>query len=114
MLYVRVKLKTRRTFVGSTIRISLAYHYQFRNDDQGDPMAALESGRSGFEDHLKRWCRPAQNWVRFFVWDDSFESYLVARAIAAKHGLREGWVPYGRNEDFIIGGGGGTMEGPPR
>lgn len=48
---------------------------------------------------------PQQSFLRFYVWEDSFEAYLEARRIAEEAGYAAGWVPIpdGQPLDFVKG-----------
>ena len=44
---------------------------------------------------------PESDFVRFQVWNDSFETYLAARQSVEAAGLRAGWKGYAEDEELI-------------
>jgi hypothetical protein len=69
----------------------------------GDSERNLGTGRSRYEAALAR-LDPRRQYVRFFVWPDSFDVYLAARQLAEERGLRVGWTEMlaNRNLQFDI------------
>ncbi len=46
--------------------------------------------------------KPDAHIVRFFVWPDSFETYLTARAFTGERGYAAGWSPTGSPDEYTI------------
>jgi hypothetical protein len=46
---------------------------------------------------------PDKFYVRFFVWPDGFEAYLVTRAFTGERGFVAGWEPVGSPDEHRIG-----------
>lgn len=69
----------------------------------GDPEPSLGRGQTRFEARLDA-LDPRRQYVRFFVWPDSFDVYLTARRLAEDRGLRVGWteVRAERNLQFDV------------
>lgn len=109
--YVRIKIEyIDFGFTGSLVAI-----YKFRNDRNGETAAAIRTGQSQFERYL-RGQSPRKAWVRFFVWNDSFELYRRLRKITERDCRFDvGWRPFDKNQEFRIslsgGSGGGTGPG---
>ncbi len=62
--------------------------------------------RPVFENRLRK-MNPQKQYCRFYVWPDSFETYLEARKIVQRHEFLSGWLPF-RGEQpwtFPLGGG---------
>jgi hypothetical protein len=72
-------------------------HLEWRNPDEGDSLRDLSSGRSHLARELQR-LSPRSHFFSFFVWEDSFESYLVARELTTQAGFTSGWRPYGEHD----------------
>ena len=49
---------------------------------------------------------PTQQYARFLVWTDSYETYLAARKICDEHGIMAGWQPFDEKGEWIISLGG--------
>lgn len=83
-----------------------------RSDRQGEAVGQIAAATSDYAKYLRQRCDPRKTWVKFFVFADSFEVYLAARAKAESAGLQAGWKPLKKDFEFEepIGGGGG---GPP-
>lgn len=45
---------------------------------------------------------PERDFVRFHVWDDSFEAYSLARRAIEQAGFRAGWVGHARDEEVTL------------
>lgn len=77
---------------------------EWRHTGIGETLAELASPNAAFwqvfEDH-----DPKDRFLRFFVWEDSFEVYLEARRAAEEKGFAVGWqpIPNARALDFIQG-----------
>jgi hypothetical protein len=44
---------------------------------------------------------PESDFIRFQVWNDSFEAYLAARQSIETAGLRAGWTGYAEDEELV-------------
>jgi len=87
----------------------------FRWHLQADPRPRVELAwltRDGGLDHTRldqdpRWrawlagLNPESDFVRFQVWNDSFETYLAARQSVEAAGLRAGWKGYAEDEELV-------------
>ncbi len=55
-----------------------------------------------------------EHWIHFRVYDDSFETYLLARAMVEEAGFSAGWMPFGADylmlRPFLGSGGGREVE----
>ena len=69
----------------------------------GEGVDAMRSPGSRTAEALDR-LSPRRNYVRFFVWPDSFDAYLAARRLAEERGLRVGWqeMEAGHNLRFDV------------
>ena len=47
---------------------------------------------------------PGHAALRFFVWQDSFETYLRAREIGEAAGFAAGWQPLPQDGEITVGG----------
>ena len=47
--------------------------------------------------------KPTDHYVRFFVWPDGFEAYLVARQFTGERGFAAGWEPVSGGDEHMIG-----------
>ncbi len=45
---------------------------------------------------------PEQDFIRFHVWDDSFEAYAAARQATEQAGFRAGWVGHTQDEEMTL------------
>jgi len=45
---------------------------------------------------------PEEDFIRFHVWDDSFEAYAAARQATEQAGFRAGWVGHTRDEEMTL------------
>ncbi|MFC1889010.1 hypothetical protein ACFL4G_04560 [Thermodesulfobacteriota bacterium] len=90
----------------------LAITIEFRRDVQGDMENALRNGNSDLKKQLSA-LRHQDHWVMFFVFDDSFETFLLARKMAKDHNLESGWIPFYKGEKLRYGlTQGGVGQGP--
>jgi hypothetical protein len=62
----------------------------WRDPAAGDDLAALQAPGAGFRRALAD-LDPERHYVRFWVWGESFETYLEARRIAESAGFAVGW-----------------------
>lgn len=84
--YFRVKI----TIINSIPHIDL-----IPKKDAGETTdRVLNSGQSAFRGWIRQ-LNKAQNYIRFRVCTDSFETYLAARNYAAQQRYLAGWLPYG-------------------
>ncbi|MFT5290650.1 MAG: hypothetical protein ACI9EF_002980 [Pseudohongiellaceae bacterium] len=67
-----------------------------RASANGDGVDELDGPRPKYQAELSK-LDPTIEWIRFQVWDDSFEVYQKARSIAEEAGFAVGWKP--RQED---------------
>lgn len=67
----------------------------------GDEAAAAVRGNGGFI-RVLRLVEPEEFYLRFYVWPDSFEAYLLARQAAGQQGFAAGWVPVGSDHQYTI------------
>ena len=74
-------------------------HLEWRDTTRGDTTEDLLAGDSEMARELRR-ANPRSHYINFFVWDDSFEPYLVAREMAAEAGFASGWAPYSEYVPF--------------
>jgi hypothetical protein len=63
-----------------------------RETTGGDAMDDLDGPHPNYQAELSK-LSAANDWVFFYVWDDSFEVYLKARDIATQAGFLAGWSP---------------------
>jgi DNA repair exonuclease SbcCD ATPase subunit len=85
-----------------------------RRKDQGDTMQQLRDSNSVFVKALNS-INPKKQFVKYLVWNDSFETYLTAKDTAKQKipSLRGTWIPYSETESLsytFFGGGGERRE----
>lgn len=80
--------------------------------DAGETVEALRGKTSRFE-RLAARADSQKHYLRFLVWPDSFETYLVAREIATKRNLLAGWAPKSPPDVHRVSLGGPLRVGPP-
>jgi hypothetical protein len=85
--------------------------YDFADPFLGERVADLQGQGSEVQRLLGRVYSPSKCWVRFRVWDDSFEVYREARRVASALGYRVGWLPYDQEEQLRFGSGTGSGDG---
>jgi len=82
----------------------------WRSQDVGESLAQIRHAGSDFQRRLGSLEKNNQ-YLNFFVWSDSFDTYLEARRIAEELGLAAGWTAYDTDEEFrydlASGSGGG-------
>ncbi|MGH0033098.1 MAG: hypothetical protein ACQGVC_25185 [Myxococcota bacterium] len=81
--------------VGGTLTGQLAW----RRRDAGETTKELRVGNSRYRSELLQHS-PQRVYLRFFVWDDSFDVYLAARALSDQIGYSAGWVPFEAHTPF--------------
>lgn len=70
-----------------------------------DPDAGLEVSRLASDPRWRRWVgsrTPGEDFIRFQVWNDSFETYLAVREITEAAGLRAGWTGREADEELVL------------
>ena len=73
---------------------------EWRSRDRGIERTRLSSSRA-----LQAWLRarsPDRDFIRFQVWNDSFEIYLEARQIIEAAGFRAGWQAHEKDEELEL------------
>jgi hypothetical protein len=63
----------------------------WRDERAGEGLAELRSGATGLREVLAKQS-PSGHYLRFYVWPDSFETYLEARYIAEAEGFDVSWL----------------------
>jgi hypothetical protein len=84
----------------------------WRDRDAGDDEQALASPEASFRRALAR-LDPERHFLRFWVWSDSFETYLAARRIAEEAGFAVGWEVLAEDEPLQGGLGRGRIPAAP-
>jgi hypothetical protein len=74
---------------------------EWRRQEAGETLAQVVAPKSRFRQRITA-IDPRSHYVRFFVWGDSFESYLAAREITEAAGLGAGWVAYDLAEKIRV------------
>jgi hypothetical protein len=59
----------------------------------GEDVTEIAAKSSKYQIGLRRLNSQTQ-YVKFFVWSDSFDAYVQARRVCDEHGLLAGWQPY--------------------
>jgi ribosomal protein S18 len=98
--------------VGLQVRGSYLFMDLNRRPGAGDTTEQLARSGSRYRDIIGR-IRSSQNYVRFLVWPDSFETYLAARQIASERGIPAGWDPQTTTGEYVIRLPGKLRCGPP-
>lgn len=82
---------------------------EWRSDTIGETLAQLRSPDAQFRKLLDE-VDSQSRFLRFYVWEDSFEVYLEARRLAEEAGFAAGWqpLPNGRPLDLVQGPGNPT------
>jgi hypothetical protein len=77
---------------------------EWRDRKTGDDLEGLRRPEAGFRGELAQ-LHPERHYLSFWVWGDSFESYLAARRIAESAGFSVGWraVPTPQPLRFALG-----------
>ncbi len=81
---------------------SLEARLTWSDREAGELASELRRPESAFRRHLSRLDRRYQ-WVRFYVWGDSYDVYLEARRIADEAGFAAGWRPFVTDVDPVVG-----------
>lgn len=82
------------------------------DDNAGDAGDRVATPTSSFHRLIRR-LNPQQQFLRFIVWADSFETYLAARAVADEVGVLAGWEAYIPDQKYRIYIGRTTAYKPP-
>lgn len=90
--YFRWRLKTEA-------RGQVAVHLEWLNPDFGETIQEIEAADSSFRQELAR-RTPRSRYLNFYVWSDSYETYLRAREIAEGLGYSVGWQEVDAGEEF--------------
>ncbi|MFP6629531.1 MAG: hypothetical protein VCC67_10920 [Myxococcota bacterium] len=87
----------------------LAARLEWRHNTIGETLAELQSPNAHFRQRLAEHASGSR-FLRFYVWEDSFEVYLEARRLAEEANFAAGWRPFpnGRALDFVSGPGSPT------
>ena len=82
-----------------------------RRINQGETIEQMRLNNSAYRKILRS-TDPNNQFVKFFVWSDSFDIYLAAKEIAEGKGLQGNWIPMRTNEDLMqsIGSGSSSPE----
>jgi len=100
------------------LRLEMKYiAFEFRPGTPGENHNELLSGQSPYESYLRTEISPNDKWLKFYVWDDSFRIYTLARNIAERRGFKTGWLPYDRKEELrlsVVGTSQGPAVGPDK
>jgi hypothetical protein len=77
-----------------------------RDFNQGETPEQLQGSHSTYVRAIQS-ADPNAEFVKFFVWSDSFDTYLAAKEIAERRGLRGNWIPMKKNEELteLLGSG---------
>jgi len=76
----------------------IAARLAFRGEEIGELPMELNAEDSRYRRALSR-ADPKSHYLRFYVWSDSFASYLRARQIAEEQGFAVGWQAYDRDRE---------------
>ncbi len=71
----------------------------WRRPGMGETVEEIALPGSEFQRELGR-LDPQRSYFRFFVWDDSFDTYLAARDTVARAGFSAGWTAWDRHEPY--------------
>ena len=74
-------------------------------EGKGSMIRQLKRPTSEFGKAIEQ-INPEQQYARFLVWTDSYESYLAARKICDDRGIAAGWQPFDEKGEWIISLGG--------
>ena len=83
-----------------------------RRKNAGQTAEQLKRSNSRYRQYLKR-IDSKKYYLQFFVWPDSFETYLEARKIVMQRGLAAGWQAMTTSGEYTVGLGGKIRCGPP-
>jgi len=102
-LFEKIKVQDRN------FRVSISY-YESRKDpyitllpteNAGEDLERISKGSSLYRQALKS-LDPQKVWIRFYVWNDSFDVYLAARNYAAERGIAAGWQPRSGSQSYAV------------
>ena len=77
-------------------------YLEFTYEGGGDPTERLASKSSDLQRLLKR-VDPQKQFIQFWVWQDSFDTYVEARRICDEYGVLAGWTPYHQSYEWKTG-----------
>jgi len=83
-----------------------------RKPNHGESVEGIQQSSSEFQQGLRR-VDPKRYYLRFDVWPDGYDTYLVARRIATEQGLLAGWQPTGMSGEYRVRLAGKLRCGPP-
>ncbi len=78
--------------------LGVAARLAFRHEEAGELRSELAADDSRYRLALRR-AAPETHYLRFYVWSDSFATYLHARRIAEDMGFAVGWQAYDRRAE---------------
>ena len=89
------------------LHVCLLLTTEHRSPPKGETPDQLTNRQSIYTKTINE-ADPSKQFVKFYVWSDSFDAYLAAKELAERKGLRGNWAPFGENETLseILGGGG--------
>ncbi|MDH3582826.1 MAG: hypothetical protein OER86_01270, partial [Phycisphaerae bacterium] len=78
-------------------------HLEFarKRPDIGETTEQIQAKTSQFQRAIRR-TNPKSNYVRYLVWNDSFDTYLEARGISDSQGLAAGWQMHDYKDEYRI------------
>ena len=65
----------------------------------GDTIEEMQKPRSRYQNTMRR-MNKQQQYAKFLVWADSYDTYLEARKLTHDRGLAAGWIPYDVNAEW--------------
>ncbi|HEY5656798.1 MAG TPA: hypothetical protein VIY27_03325, partial [Myxococcota bacterium] len=72
---------------------------EWRSRETGETLADLSRPDAVYRQDLTLF-HPQRTYFRYFVWDDSFDTYLEARRLANEAGFSAGWTPFAQHDPF--------------
>ncbi len=79
------------------VRVQLAWR---------SPKGGIDRAHLAGDARLREWLArldPERDFLRFHVWNDSFETYLAARQVVETAGFRAGWQGHDRDSELDLG-----------
>ncbi|ETR70309.1 MAG: hypothetical protein OMM_03332 [Candidatus Magnetoglobus multicellularis str. Araruama] len=73
--------------------------FECKNPKSGVSIHQLKRKRNLFTKHLSK-ISSKKVWIKFLVWQDSFEIFIKAHKISKKQKFEIGWLPYSEDEDI--------------
>jgi hypothetical protein len=80
---------------------------------QGEDIEQIQDNHSVYAQAIRS-LNPQSQFVKFYVWSDSFEIYLSAKRMAEKQALRGNWIPFPEDEELVENIIGGRVSKPER